>query len=118
MFLLTPMTKADNQFITQLNSIIDKRIHESNLSSETLAADFCICPRHFNRKVNAITGMNSTLYIRKRRIEKACVLLRTTTLPISAIYVKCGIESANYFSRIFKTEIGITPTDYRRNNQE
>lgn len=108
------MTTADENFLTQVTLLIDKRIHESNLSSETLAADFCLSPRHFNRKVNAVTGMSTTLYIRHRRIEKACALLRTTDQPISDIYVKCGIESANYFSRIFKMEMGITPSEYRK----
>lgn len=107
------MTTADKNFLSQLTQIIDRRIHESDLSSETLAADFCLSPRHFNRRVNAVTGMNTTLYIRHRRIEKACTLLRTTDLPISEIFVACGIDSANYFSRIFKQVMGITPSEYR-----
>lgn len=108
------MTTADHNFLEKLNATINKRINENNLSSTTLADDFCLSPRHFNRKVKSITGLNTILYIRKRRIDKACILLRDTDLPISQIYVKCGIESANYFSRIFKQEIGITPTEYRK----
>lgn len=110
------MTTADHIFLEKLNSIINRRIIDNNLSSTTLAGEFCISPRHFNRRVKSITGLNTLLYIRRRRIEKACILLRDTDLPISQIYVKCGIESANYFARIFKKEMGITPTDFRNQN--
>lgn len=112
------MFKADKNFLQQLTTLIDKRIYESTLSSETLASEFCLSPRHFNRKVNAVTGMNTTLFIRSRRIEKACALLSSTELPISEIFVQCGIESASYFSRIFKKEMRLTPTEYRRCHQE
>lgn len=112
------MFTADKNFLLQLTALIDKQIQESSLSSETLATEFCLSPRHFNRKVNAVTGMNCTLYIRKRRIERACAMLRSTELPMSEIYVTCGIESASYFSRLFKSEMGMTPTEYRRSHQE
>lgn len=112
------MTIADKNFLENLTEIIDSRIHDASLSSDKLAAEFCVTPRHFNRCVNAVTGMNTTLYIRRRRIVKACELLKETSLAISEIYVKCGIESANYFSRVFKAEMGMTPTAYRRHQQK
>lgn len=109
-------TNGDN-FLNELTQIIDKRINESDLSSTTLAPLFCLSPRHFNRKVNTETGMNATLFIRQRRLEHACHLLRKSHLSISAIFLECGFESANYFSRIFRQEIGVTPSEYRKKNQ-
>lgn len=104
---------TDKVFLERLTQIVDSRIHDASLSSDTLAADFCVTPRHFNRRVNAVAGMNATLYIRSRRIAKACALLMETDLSISEIYVKCGFESANYFSRVFKIEMGMPPTVFR-----
>lgn len=112
------MIAADKDFLDRLTQMIDSRIHDTSMSAVTLAAEFFITQRHFNRRVNAVTGMNATLYIRSRRILKACQLLKETGLPISQIYVKCGIESANYFSRIFKSEMGMTPTEYRNQYQK
>lgn len=111
------MSTSDKQFLKALNQVIDKRISESDLSSTTLAPDFFFSPRHFNRKVNAATGMNTTLYIRRRRLEHACELLRATRLSISAIFLECGFESANYFSRIFRQEMGMTPSAYRKGKE-
>lgn len=108
------MTTADKNFLSQLNIVIGKRISENSLSSETLAVDFCLSQRHFSRKVKSVTGVNTALYIRSLRIEKACVLLRDTDHPISDIFVECGFESANYFSRVFKQEMGMSPSEYRK----
>lgn len=112
------MTTTDKEFLERLTQAIDSRLSDTTLSSETLAAEFCITQRHFSRRVNAVAGMNATLYIRSRRIANACKLLRDTSLPISDIYVKCGMESANYFSRVFKTEMGMTPTAYRHSFED
>lgn len=107
------MTVADQKFLDLLTQLVDKNLSNCGLSSETLAAEFCITSRHFARRVKAVTGVDTTHFIRKRRVAQACQLLAHTDLPISEIYIKCGIESANYFSRVFKIEMGITPTEYR-----
>lgn len=112
------MTLADEQFIERLTRYVDDNISKSTLSSDTLAKEFYVSPRHFNRKVKSITGKDTTHFIRGRRVKKACELLTNTTLPVSEIFVKCGMESANYFSRIFKMEMGTTPTAYRNATQQ
>lgn len=107
------MTIADKKFLDLLTQLVDKNLSNCSMSSETLAREFCITSRHFARRVKAVTGKDPTHFIRDRRMALACNLLSNTDLPISEIFVKCGIESANYFSRVFKIEMGMTPTEYR-----
>lgn len=107
------MTVADQKFLDLLTQLVDNNLSDCNLSSETLASEFCITSRHFARRVKAITGKDPTHFIRERRARLACSLLEQTDLPISDIYIRCGLESANYFSRVFKMEIGVSPTEYR-----
>lgn len=111
------MTTADQKFLTQLNMVVGKRISENTLSSETLADDFCLSQRHFSRRVKSVTGVNTALYIRSLRIKKACELLRDTDLTISEIFVECGFDSANYFSRVFKQVMGMSPSEYRKEEE-
>lgn len=108
------MTVADKLFLDQLTLLVDENIAKSSLTSDTLAKEFCITQRHFNRKVKSVTGVDTTHFIRRRRMELACRLLTHTALPISEIYIRCGMESANYFSRVFKQEIGMIPSEYRK----
>ncbi|MBR2328118.1 MAG: helix-turn-helix transcriptional regulator [Clostridia bacterium] len=52
-------------------------------------------------------------YIRDRRINHALYLLNTTDLQIQTVAMHCGIMDVQYFSKIFKKQIGKTPKEYR-----
>jgi len=54
-------------------------------------------------------------HIKSRRLGYARELLTDTELPISAIAVKCGVADYNYFSKIFKSTFGQSPSEYRKN---
>ena len=54
-------------------------------------------------------------HILKKRLEKAQNLLSTTNTPIKDIAVSVGFNDHNYFARIFKKHIGLTPIQYRHN---
>ncbi|MBA6154174.1 helix-turn-helix transcriptional regulator [Gelidibacter maritimus] len=59
---------------------------------------------------------NSTInsYINDVRLNLASQLLRSTNLNISEIVYKIGLTSRSYFSKIFKEEYQLTPTEYRQ----
>ena len=49
----------------------------------------------------------------KTRIDKAKNLLENSNLSIKEICVSCGYTDPNYFSRSFKKNVGVTPTEYK-----
>ena len=59
------------------------------------------------------TGKTVSEYIRDKRIEHAKYLLNTTHLQIQTIALHCGIMDVQYFSKIFKKQLGKTPKEYR-----
>ncbi len=58
--------------------------------------------------------MTVNQYIHTTRMKRATTLLRYSDLNISEIVHKVGLSSKSYFSKIFKEEYGITPTQYRK----
>ncbi|WP_340112727.1 helix-turn-helix transcriptional regulator [Maribellus mangrovi] len=72
-------------------------------------------------KMKLLTNRSTSHYIRLIRIERACQLLLETNLNITQIAVEVGVDSLPYFSRIFRTETGFSPHNYRgkfdRNNR-
>ena len=111
---LTNLSSTDLLFVGKLTTIVDDNLQSDVLSSVFLADVFCMSQRHFSRRVKQLTGLDVTHFIRSRRILKAVQLLKNTELPISEIYIKCGFESANYFTRVFHKQLGMTPTQYRK----
>ena len=111
---LTYLSSTDSLFVGKLTTIVDDNLQSDVLSSVFLADVFCMSQRHFSRRVKQLTGLDVTHFIRSRRILKAVQLLKNTELPISEIYIKCGFESANYFTRVFHKQMGMTPTQYRK----
>ena len=108
------MSQADREFLAHLAGYVEQHLGESDLSSTTIAGEFCLSPRQFSRRVKALTGVDTTHYIRASRIARSRHLLLHTELPIQEIYLQCGFESANYFSRIFRSDVGVSPTEYRK----
>ena len=68
-------------------------------------------------KVKAITGMTPVDFVRHIRIKKACEMLRKTDDTLTSIAFAVGFTDPKYFSKVFKKETGIVPTEYRNRTQ-
>lgn len=68
-------------------------------------------------KVKATTGMTPVDFVRHIRIKKACEMLRNTDDTLTSIAFAVGFTDPKYFSKVFKKETGIVPTEYRNRTQ-
>jgi AraC-like DNA-binding protein/ligand-binding sensor protein len=59
-------------------------------------------------------GENLSSYLNRLRVEKAAVMLVETELSLNQISGACGFEDQSWFSKIFKSYIGISPGKYRQ----
>ena len=69
---------------------------------------------YFLRKFGEVTGKSPMQYILSIRINTAVTLLERTDYPVSEISAIIGYDNPLYFSRIFKKQKGISPSDYRK----
>lgn len=70
--------------------------------------------RSFKRRFQKATGLGPIQYVQTLRLEEAKQLLESTDTPIEGIAEEVGYEDTSFFSRLFRREVGITPTQYRR----
>ncbi len=68
------------------------------------------------RMIKQDTGLGFNSYINKCKIERACTLLRHG-FSVSRAAEQVGFENVNYFSRVFKNEIGVSPREYHGENK-
>lgn len=91
---------ADNY---HLSNPVARMVERSGLSERT-----------FIRRFRAATGYSPMEYVQTLRIEEAKHLLETTRIPVEMIAVEAGYEDPNFFRRLFKRRVGITPARYRQ----
>jgi len=77
--------------------------HRFNIGETTLCKSV---KQDINKTVNELT--------RSLRIEKAKQLLQSAELPISTVAEQIGIPDYNYFTKVFKNEMGVTPSVFRK----
>ena len=93
---------------------------ESNLSSDLtlseLANTLNINASYLSTVFKKETGKTVTGYVNEKRIELAQELLKTTNLQIQTIAQYCGIVDVHYFTRLFKKTTGVSPKQFREEN--
>lgn len=62
--------------------------------------------------IKSNTGMSLGKYIMKLRLDKAAELIGNTDLTISEVALSVGIDSLSYFTRSFKEQFGLTPSEF------
>lgn len=71
-------------------------------------------PIYFSMTFKRETGIGFSDYLTQVRIREARKLLKDVSLTVSDVAARCGFENAKYFSQVFRKNVGITPTEYRK----
>ncbi len=106
---------SKNTLILDLIRFCDDNI-DTGIDYKILSEVFHYNEKYLGRIFKKETGTSIRMYICKKRIERAAELLKTTNINVLEIALRTGFENVNYFNRRFKEFMGITPTEYRRNN--
>ncbi len=109
------MSKREEQasgVIKRARMYIEENYHK-DISLEDVSRSVDISSYYFSKLFKEETGENFIEYLTNIRIEKAKKLLQNRELSIKNICVDTGYSDPNYFSRIFKKQVGVTPTEYR-----
>ena len=68
-------------------------------------------------KIKNAVGMTPIDFVRHIRITKAIEMLKDTDETLSSIAFSVGFSDPKYFSKVFKKEMGIIPSEYREKNK-
>jgi AraC-like DNA-binding protein len=65
-----------------------------------------------HRKLKALTGQSTSEFLRSQRLKAAILLIKQEKHSISEIGYAVGFNDPSYFTKCFKQEYGISPSDY------
>ena len=112
--LLSPETTfAKANRLAHVAQYIHKHLHRS-LQIRELADEACMSEPSFYRTFKQTFGVTPVDYINQQRITLASRLLRTTNRCLGDISAECGFNNLTYFMKLFRREIGSSPTQYRK----
>ncbi|MBR6451941.1 MAG: response regulator [Lachnospiraceae bacterium] len=87
--------------------------YNKDISLDDVSREVDISPYYFSKLFKEETGENFIEYLTGIRIEEAKKLLTSSRLSMKEICAQVGYADPNYFSRIFKKTVGVTPTEYK-----
>ena len=101
--------------IEEVMRYIREHIHE-RLDRETLADVAGFSVPHFHRVFTAHVGESAISYIRRIRLERAGRKLRMGAVDITEVALAAGYDSHAAFSKAFRQEYGLSPSEFRQLN--
>ena len=105
--------EQDSLFVKRLDSIVYSRLGEQDLSVDKVAGLLHLGRTIFYKKVRGTTGYTPNEYIRVIRLRKAAELLKEGEKNVSEVAYAVGFDNPYYFSKCFKEQFGMPPSQYR-----
>lgn len=107
------LSKYDKDFVKKINELIENNLDNDQFSIAYITQSLSVSRSLLHVKMKSLLNMSMGDYIRKKRLSKACELL-LEGYNVSDTAYKTGFSDPNYFSKSFKKEFGVNPTDYQR----
>jgi len=86
---------------------------DREISLQSLADRLYLHPKYLSGLFKKETGQNLSDFVTNARLEKAKRLLAETHIKVADVAALCGFTNTKYFMTVFKTKIGVTPSEYR-----
>lgn len=111
------ITSLDEKFLNKVLKIVEKNMGSSDFNVEKLSRELGVSRGHLYNKLLALTGKTPVEFIRVMRLKRAAQYLEKSQLTVSEIAYMVGFNDPKYFSRYFKEEFGMVPSEYAKNGQ-
>ncbi len=107
-----PLNSLDERFLQKAIAVVKEQGSDSNFGIDTLCEALNVSRSNLHRKLKALTGQSTTEFIRSIRIYHAAELLKQPGMTVSEVAYQTGFESASYFSKAFREQMGVPPSDW------
>ena len=101
------------ELILQVRVLVEQHLEDGEYGVEQLAQDLCMERTGLYKKLTALTDTTPVAFIRSIRLHRAAALLQEGKLTVNEIAERTGFSSSSYFTKCFKKEFGVLPSEYR-----
>lgn len=108
------ITSIDEQLIQKALNCIEDNMDNVEYSVMQFSLDMCMDRTVLYKKLQSITGLSPSDFIRSIRLKRAAFLLLNGQLPVNEVADKVGFSSAKYFAKYFREMFGVPPSQYAK----
>ena len=93
---------------------VDDHFMEQELSLDAISRALSYHKKYISTVFREACGVSLTEYLTTVRIQNACTLMEDGVTSVGEIAARCGFADSQYFSRVFKARMGVSPSAYRK----
>jgi YesN/AraC family two-component response regulator len=109
--------EKDKKFMDDLLVLIDKNIDNSHFSVDDIATELGIGRSNLYKKIKSLTDQTLGDFIRTYRLKTAARMLLSEDITVSEVTYRIGMNSHSYFTKSFKNQFNMTPTEFLKKNK-
>lgn len=110
-------TSMDEKFLKRILRIIEANISDPHFSVNQLASEYGMSQTIFHKKMKSLCGQTPKAFIRSIRLKRAAQLLATAKYAVADVTYEVGFQDIKYFRNCFKEEMGMLPTEYKKQHK-
>ena len=111
-------SSPDELFIQKAIDCVKQHLDDSDYDREQFASDMCVSSSTLYNKLRALTGQNITAFINSIRLKEACRIARQRPdITVSELSMEVGFNTPKYFTKLFKKEFGMLPSEFIEQGQ-
>ncbi|WP_151735558.1 bifunctional transcriptional activator/DNA repair enzyme AdaA [Paenibacillus tengchongensis] len=108
--------RPDALLAAQTDELLETGLGEK-LTLRTLAEQLKVSPFHLQRTYKQVRGLSPAARLEELRLERARQMLEGTRVPVAEIARQTGVSGPSHFTSWFARKTGMTPTEYRDEQQ-
>jgi DNA-binding response OmpR family regulator len=109
------VTSIDEKFLQQAIDIVEANMSDGDFQIDQFCRAIGMSRSTLNRKLRALTGLSTNVFIRTLRLKRAAQLLEKKSATIVEIAYEVGFNNPSYFAECFRQQFGRSPSEYTSN---
>jgi len=106
------MNALDAEFLQKVIRIVDQNMRDYRFDVEKFSHEVGVSRSQLHAKLKALTDLAPSDFLRNQRLKKSANLLKEGRMTVSEICFEVGFASHSYFTKCFKNQFGVSPSDY------
>ena len=112
-------SSPNETFIQKAIDCVKQHLDDPDYDREQFASDMCVSSSTLYNKLRALTGQSVTGFINSIRLKEACRIMRQQPgIKMTELSMEVGFNTPKYFTKLFKKEFGMLPSEYVNDSRE